>query len=164
MDPVGPRVRTPGMRLLVPLLAACALASCGGNGQPAPVEQPQVSTDEKVIRGWTDDLRRGDEAAAAARFALPAVVANGTRPVEITTRAGLRAFHDTLTCGAELVGTEPHHGLTIARFRLTDRPGGSCGDGVGGYAAAAFEIEDGRIVRWLRIEDPGAESTPGPLV
>ena len=158
-----PGVRTPGMRLLLPLLAVCALSGCGGSDQPALV-QPQASADEKVIRSWTEDLRRGDEAAAAARFALPATVANGTPPVEIRTDEGLRAFHDTLTCGALLVGTEPHHGLTIARFRLTDRPGGNCGDGVGGYAAAAFEIEDGRIVRWLRVEDPGGTAAPGAEV
>lgn len=149
------------------LLTSCALvfSACGDEGAKAPpAGTAAAGGDERVIRGWTDDLRRGDEAAAAARFALPAVVANGTPPVEITTREGIRAFHDTLTCGAVVVATEPHHGLTIARFRLTERPGGDCGSGTGGYAAAAFEIENGRIVRWLRVEDPQPRSTPGPLV
>ena len=154
------------MRFLAVLtLCALAVSACGDDGAKAP---PAVTAgsgaDERVIRGWSDDLRRGDEAAAAARFALPAVVANGTPPLEITTREGLRAFHDSLTCGAVVVATEPHRGLTIARFRLTERPGGDCGSGAGGYAAAAFEIENGRIVRWLRIEDPAPRSTPGPLV
>ena len=156
------------MRFLLLSLAALTVAACGTQaGEPAPKPKPaavKVSGDERVIRAWSDDLRRGDESAAAARFALPAVVANGTPPVKLATREQLGAFHETLTCGAVLVGTEPHHGLTLARFRLTERPGGNCGDGVGGSAFAAFEIKDGRIVRWLRIEQPEASSTPGPLV
>ncbi len=153
------------MRLLLALLAACSLAACGeDDARPKAAAPPTASSDERVIRAWTDELRRGDEAAAANRFALPAVVANGTKPLELTTRAQIRAFQDSLTCGAVLVDSEPHHGLTIARFRLTDRPGGDCGDGVGGYAAAAFEIKGGRIVRWLRIEDPATAPPAGPLV
>jgi hypothetical protein len=92
------------------------------------------------------------------------VVANGTPPVKLGTRELVRAFHHALPCGGVLVGAEPHHGLTIARFRLTDRPGGDCGDGVGGYATAAFEISDGLIVRWLRVEDGGSPPPSGPLV
>ena len=151
------------MRILLPLLAACALTACGNDAPKAPAET-QVSVDERVIRAWTDDLRRGDEAAAAARFALPAVVANGTKPLELTTREEIRAFQDSLTCGAVVVASERHRGLTLTRFRLTERVGGSCGDGVGGYAAAAIEVKDGRIVRWLRLEDPQAPGPSGPLV
>jgi hypothetical protein len=151
------------MRLMLPLLAACALTACGNDAPKAPAA-PKASADERVIRAWTDDLRKGDEAAAAARFALPAVVANGTKPLELTTREQIRAFQDSLTCGAILVAAEPHQGVTIARFRLTDRPGGNCGDGAGGYAAAVIEVRDGRIVRWLRLEDPEAPPPSGPLV
>lgn len=157
------------MRLVLPLLAVCALAvsACGNRDDapatPAAAKEAKLSADERVIRAWSDDLRRGDEDAAAARFALPAMVANGTPPVKVTTRELVRAFHDTLPCGAVLVAAEPHHGLTIAKFRLTERPGGNCGSGVGGYAATAFEIKDGRIVRWLRVEDP-EPTAPGPLV
>ena len=153
------------MRLLLLGLSALALAACGGSGADAPKPaKNEVSGDERVIRAWSEDLRRGDESAAVARFALPAIVANGTPPVKLTTREELGAFHDTLTCGAVLVGTERHHGLTLARFRLTERPGGRCGDGVGGSAFAAFEIKGDRIVRWLRIEEPESSATPGPLV
>ena len=152
------------MRLLPGLLAACALTACGNEAPPKAPAKPQVSADERVIRAWTDDLRRGDEAAAAARFALPATVANGTKPLTLATREQILAFQDSLTCGAVVVATERHQGLTLTRFRLTERPGGACGDGVGGYAAAAIEVEDGRIVRWLRIEDPEPPAPSGPLV
>ena len=151
------------MRLLVPLLAACALTACGNDAPRAPAE-PRVSAEERVIRAWTDDLRRGDEAAAAARFALPATVANGTKPLTLTEREEILAFQESLTCGAVVVATEPHHGLILTRFRLTERPGGDCGDGAGGYAAAAIEVKDGRIARWLRIEDPEPPAPSGPLV
>jgi hypothetical protein len=158
------------MRLLVPLLAVCALAvsACGNDARPpgpaAAAPKGGATSDERIIREWSADLRRGDVAAASARFALPATVANGTPPVTVRTRELLHAFHETLPCGGVPVAAEAHHGLTIARFRLTDRPGGDCGTGVGGYAAAAFEIKDGLIVRWLRVDDPGPSEPPGPVV
>ena len=47
-----------------------------------------------------------------------------------------------------------------AVFRLTERPGGSCGRGTGSEAATAFVIRAGKIVEWRRVPLPS--ETPRP--
>jgi limonene-1,2-epoxide hydrolase len=146
------------MRAIAAVLAALALAACGG-------DQAGLS-DEEVVRAWADELRRGDVAAASERFAPMAEVSNGTPVVRLRTPAAVRAFNASLPCGARVVGTRRAHGLIIADFVLTERPGGNCGSGTGGSATTAFEIRDGRIVRWLRLpeEETAPEQPSGPLV
>ncbi|ADB50414.1 hypothetical protein [Conexibacter woesei] len=127
--------------------------SGGGDVDPAAVA---------VIRDWADTLRRGDVREAARRFALPTAVANGTRPLTLTTRAQVEAFNRSLPCGAVLLETAAGgRGLIVATFRLTERPGpGSCGSGTGRTAQAAFVVEDGLITHWLRVQDlPDAPGT-----
>ena len=147
------------MRSIAVVLAGLLLAACGGGGGSAGL------SDEAVVRAWADELRRGDVAAASARFALMAEVSNGTPVVRLRTRADVRAFNASLPCGARVVGTRRAHGLVIADFVLTERPGGDCGRGTGGSVSTAFEIRDGRIVRWLRLPDDfGPQEPRGPLV
>lgn len=125
----------------------------GGDVDPAAVA---------VIRDWADTLRHGDVREAARRFALPTAVANGTRPLTLTTRAQVEAFNRSLPCGAVLLDAVPGgRGLIVATFRLTERPGpGSCGSGTGRTAQAAFVVEDGLITHWLRVQDlPAAPGT-----
>jgi hypothetical protein len=117
-----------------------------------------------VIRTWADTLRAGDVEAAARLFALPARVANGEPPLSLTTRAAVEAFNASLPCGARLVRTRRRGRYTIATFRLTERPGGDCGAGVGDIAATAFRLRGGKIVEWLRVRtssDPAAPPPPG---
>jgi hypothetical protein len=122
---------------------------------------PSTATPEDVIRAWADTLRHGQIRAAARFFALPTIVANGGDPLELKTRAEVRFFNATLPCGAVLVGTEHGpHGLVIATFRLTERPGeGVCGTGVGHTARTAFRIRHGRIREWLRVADQQPNGT-----
>ena len=57
--------------------------------------------------------------------------------------------------------------LTTATFRLSDRPGGDCGSGAGGSASTTFDIEDGKIVEWRRVDDapaPGSGDGEGTEV
>jgi hypothetical protein len=142
------------MRSLRGALATIALAgglACTGCGSV---------TDANVIRGWADALAAGDVGKAASYFALPAIVANGTPPVRITSRAQAREFNALLPCGARLIATARHGIYTYATFRLIDRVGGDCGAGTGSLAATAFRIRDGKIAEWLRLPDAGSGQPP----
>ena len=132
---------------------------------PTPTPAPRASepetagkldrADVRVVRAWADTLRRGDVRAAASYFALPSLVANGTPPIRLRTRAHARTFNRTLPCGAKLIRAEPAaSGFLIATFRLTERPGeGRCGTGAGETARTAFRVRGERITDWLRVQD-----------
>ena len=146
------------MRRALVLLCLVAASGCGGDdGGDAPRPTPSP---ESVVRGWAADMRRGDVDAATARFAVPAIVANGTPEIRLATRKQVRFFNETLPCGARVVATRRHHGFVIATFRLTDRPGGACGSGAGNTARTAFQVRDGKIVRWIRVPERGEPAAP----
>ncbi len=149
------------MRRALVLLALLA-AGCGGGGDDGDggERRAPAAAAEAVVRAWADDLRRGDVDAASARFAVPALVANGTPEVRLATRDAVRSFNDSLPCGARVTRTRRHQGLVIATFTLTERPGGDCGSGAGSSARTAFEVRDGKIVRWLRVPTGGDVRTP----
>jgi hypothetical protein len=164
-------------RLVLLVGLALALGACGGGGggggtaergtgarPPATTPSPADSAEARVVRAWSDALRHGHVAAAAAYFALPAVVANGPPPLRLATRAAIRAFNRSLPCGARLIATEPTpHGFLVATFRLTERPGaGECGSGTGRLARVAIRVSGGHIAYWLRIEDVPRPSRPVP--
>jgi hypothetical protein len=138
-------------------LAIAAVLACAGCGSP---------TDVSVIRNWAAALAAGDLDKAASYFALPAIVANDTPPVRITTRAEARKFNELLPCGGQVVATARHAAYIYATFRLTNRPGGDCGAGTGGLAATAFLIRNGKIAEWRRLPNPGGgqptPTTPTP--
>lgn len=135
--------------------------SAGGGGKPRPAD-PRAT---KVIGDWSDALRRGDVKRATDDFAIPSLVENNGPPVRLRARADARAFNESLPCGAQLERTYRMGRYTAAIFRLTDRPGGDCGTGIGGEAATAFVIRRGRIVEWRRLPDPiGPTDVPGPVV
>lgn len=124
----------------------------GGKADPAA---------ERVIRGWSDALRAGDVDRAAGYFAVPSVVQNGTPPVRLENRREVRAFNISLPCGAALVRAEAAGPYVAATFRLTDRPGGQCGEGKGAMARTAFAIRNDKIAMWRRLPDEGAAPAPG---
>src|SRR4051794_3914206 len=149
------------MRLAAFLLAVLAVAGCGGGGKPAAATASRPATPETVVRAWAADLRRGDVDAAAARFAVPAIVMNDAPAVRLDTRAEIRRFNAGLTCGGRITRVVPHEGVLLVTFVLTRRPGADCGAGVGGTAQTAFDVRRGHIVRWLRLpDDPGAIVVP----
>lgn len=145
------------------IVLAVALAGCGDR-EPRAVATPDpgamtkpAAADEAVVRGWAEDLRRGDVDAASARFALPAVVSNGTPEITLETRAEVAYFNRTLPCGGRVTEVVRHGGFLIATFELTSRPGARC-DGEGNTAQAAFQVRAGLITKWLRVpEVPGPE-------
>jgi len=137
-------------------------AGCGSDNTFAGKRTP-ASEPERVIRAWADTLRRGDVTAAARFFAVPSVVANGTPPVVLSTRAEVRAFNSSLPCGARLLRTSSSGRFTTAVFRLTERPGpGRCGTGTGQTARTTFVIRDGKIDEWRRVAD--TPQPTGPVV
>lgn len=156
-------------------LAACSGGDGGDRGSrtgPAPAATlppahgpgSDVAPDAAAVaRRWADALRRGDVAAAASLFALPAIVGSPRRQVRVTTRAAVVRFHRAQPCGATLVATRPAaHGFLLATFRLTERPGGGrCGGAAGRLATAALRVEHGRIAWWIRVAaPPPADATP----
>ena len=154
---------------------ALGLGACGGGGggshaataparttptptpRSTPLPRPAGVHDAdpravRVIRGWVDAERRSDLARAASYFALPAVVANAGPPLLLRTRAAVRLWNASLPCGARLLEAVAYRAYTIARFRLTHRPGQRC-DGTGGAASTAFKLRGGRIAQWVRVND-----------
>lgn len=136
-------------------LAAAALAACGGDSdgdRASNVPGHADSADLEVIQGWVTSLRRGDVHEAASYFALPSVAQNGPALVRIRDRDDAELFNRSLPCGAVLIRAEMDGELTIATFRLTERPGpGACGAGTGELARTSFRIDDGLILEWRRV-------------
>lgn len=117
-----------------------------------------------MIDDWSGRLSEGDTKGAARLFAIPSVAINGDLPLRLTSRDDALAFNRSLPCGAKLVKARPAGDAIAATFRLTERPGGACGAGVGQLARTAFEIEDGHITEWRRLPNPGALKPRGEIV
>jgi len=177
-------------------LSCIPIAGCGGSGDDgedakAPATTPLTAPGEpdplalpadvprkasgsvdaakaRVIRGWADALRGGDVAGASARWAIPAMIQNGTPLLRLRRRADVRAFNGSLPCGAVVTRTRgASDGFTIVEFRLTERRGGDCGSGVGGTARTAILVRDGKIAEWYRLPEEGApapDAADGPAV
>ena len=166
-------------RLLATLLVlAAVLAGCGGSdakrfdlrtppsGPPAPTtksltaKEPVTKVEARVIRGWSSQLRHGHVARAARYFALPAIVANGFDPVQISTRKEARQFNKLLPCGAVVTKLERQvHHLVLTTFRLVNRTGpGAHPCGGGAKAQSALRVEHGLITQWYRVPEEQAGS------
>lgn len=158
---------------------AAGASGCGGDSSGTAAKSPARSTpappagghpapgrpgDVGVIRNWADALRAGHPERSARYFAVPSFAQNGTPPLLLRSSAAVLAFNRSLPCGAELLRTRMTGRYVVATFRLTDRPGGQCGQGVGGTAATAFRIQHGRIVEWRRVDVPRqGGALPAPL-
>lgn len=120
-----------------------------GSGDPKAI---------KVIRLWTDALRRSDVDRASALWAVPSKVQNGTPVLTLDSAADVRLFNDSLSCGSQLVSAlGGRNGFTVAVFKLTSRPGADCGTGRGNDARTAILVRGGKIVEWYRLpDDPDA--------
>lgn len=176
-------------------LAACALAlaACGGGDggrqaattpqQQAPLSPtPQAPLDLparvplegtgagdpaaiRVIRLWSDAIRRSDVTAASGLWAVPSKVQNGTPVITLRSVRDVRVFNDSLSCGSQLVSALGAKGsaFVVAVFKLTDRPGGDCGTGTGHDARTAIRVRGGKIAEWYRLPDnPDAPATQPP--
>lgn len=179
------------MRRAAPFVAVAALAGCGSESPapprtttlPATVSGPsdaQVrdalhlparvplrprgaapAAEVRVVRAWLDELSRGQVARAARRFALPARFQNLASIALIRTRTQAEAITASLPCGAHLTRTGAAGGYVVYEARLTNRPGGACGVGVGDVVRGAIRVRDGRITEWYRLPDRSRSPRPG---
>jgi hypothetical protein len=158
--------------LVLLVLCAVLMPACGGEDadQAVKVAPPEASAGEaaavRVIRRWSDAMRRSDVDRASSLWAIPSRVQNGTPVLTLRTAANVRLFNDSLSCGSKLVSANAHHGFTIAVFRLTRRPGADCGSGTGQVARTAIRVRDGKIAEWYRLPDdpvaPDPAQPPAP--
>jgi hypothetical protein len=151
----------------IAVLGAIAGAGCGSDEKDAEVPGGADPDAVAVIKDWADELRSGNVDAASARFAIPSTVQNGTPPLRLTNLDEIKAFNESLPCGAVLTEAAPAGNFTIATFELTERPGaGDCGSGVGETAKTAFVIHEGHIAEWRRVvdEEDVAPTGTGPVI
>jgi hypothetical protein len=158
-----PGTRTGDPAAAVPLLTATPTPTATATPKP---KRPPVTADEKrVIRGWSEALRRGNVNGAASYFTVPSLVSNDTGgATRLRSRADVYAFNATLPCGAMLVKTRRSvKRFVIGTFKLTERPGGACGTGTGALAEVAFLIRHRHINQWVRLADPQPTPSPTPV-
>jgi hypothetical protein len=136
---------------------------------PPPTGIPANPAAVRVIRAWSDALRRGDVDAAARYFALPSVMINGAGVNglalvnTIETRVQAQAANASLPCGAKFISADQRGRYVNALFRLTNRPGpgGGCGSGAGQTARTNFVIVGGLIAQWIRAPDEPGDNRRG---
>lgn len=156
--------------LCVVLLAACGggASDAGGQRRTSPPAAGAAAADPgavKVIRQWSDALRRNDIALASSLWATPSRVQNGTPVITLRSAAAVRLFNDSLSCGSRLVSAlRAPHGFTVAVFKLTERPGGDCGSGTGHTARTAIRVRNGKIAGWYRLPDNPGDAVPAQPV
>jgi len=165
------------------LITSVALAACGSSTRHfAPSTSSATRTPQTgvpaasiaVISGWADALRSGREAAAAAFWAHPSVMVNGTDEqgqLALTTihseREAILA-DQSLPCGATYQSSIRAGPYVDALFSLGPRSGvGGVSAGCGGPARVDFLITGGRISRWIRVANsqtppPPVPNAPGP--
>jgi hypothetical protein len=187
---IGPR---PPHTILPVLLCTLALGACGGgSATPAATPPPRSAAPPpsgqaedplalpqgvplresgtgdpaaiRVIRLWTDALRRSDVARASSFWAIPSKVQNASPLLTLTSAGDVRAFNASLPCGSRLTSAlGARNGFTIAIFKLTSRPGADCGGGTGQHARTAIRVRAGKIAEWYRLpDDPDAPAPQGP--
>lgn len=120
---------------------------------PVRATGPAPAAQVAVVRGWLDDLRAGNVAAAARRFAVPSRFQNFNDIVFIRSARQARAVTASLPCGAKLTSAGAANGYVVYDARLTDRPGGGCGSGTGAVVRGAVLVRHGRMVEWYRLPD-----------
>ena len=139
-------------------------------GVPNASTGPATITARHVINNWLKALRRGDVKRAAHYFALPSKFQNVTPVLTVDSEQERIAINLALPCGAKAVAMGGAGAYTIVTFKLTKRPGGDCGTGVGGSARGAIRVQGGKITEWYRLPDkpggqPHAPPAPdGPVV
>jgi hypothetical protein len=158
-------------------------AQDGTSGHAVPQGPGVTASEVTVIKGWADALRNGQPQRAAAFWAHPSAMVNGTDSKGQLTAIRIDSEHDalladeTLSCGATLRATIRNGAYVRALFALSIRTGaGASTSGCSGPASVDFLVRDKHIVRWLRApvssgtpegseapggEKPGSVSTPG---
>jgi hypothetical protein len=132
-------------------------------GVPDQPTGPAADAARRVINNWLKALRHGDVKRAAHYFALPSKFQNATPVLTVNSESERIAVNVSLSCGAVATQMGGAGVYTIVKFRLTKRPGGNCGTGVGGTVRGAIRVERRRIKEWYRLPDqPGGQQQAPP--
>jgi ketosteroid isomerase-like protein len=121
------------------IVLAVATAGCGG-GQTTP---------EKIVRGWSAAVNRGDSEAAAALFGSKVVFVAGDYQTVLRTHTQAVAFNRALRWCGPIVRLARHGNEVIAQFSLRRR--GHCDGGGRERGSVAFRVRDGKIVEFNQI-------------
>lgn len=157
-------------RAALALLAALALASCGG-GQMAST--PTVRTDTRppapgsaspgrtpsgaaAIRDWIRSMDAGEYDRAASYFARNAIVEQ-VRAMRLRTHADAVDFLRGLPCKADVTNIVDEGRTLLASFKLRAGPGGPCK----GRARVRFKIKGGRFTEWRQLLEPAVPRPHG---
>jgi SnoaL-like domain len=134
------------------VLAALALAGCGGSDSEPRLDRPQPrSAQERAIRGWSDAVNRGDF-AEAGRFFAPNAVVEQAREFRLRDAEAAEGFSRSLPCRAEVTDVKRQGGAVIAAFRL--RPGTGPAAACEGDARVSFRFRRGRFSEWRQLPEP----------
>jgi hypothetical protein len=157
-------------RAALTLVAALALASCGG-GQMAAKPKAQTDTHPPApqsaspgrapsgaaaIRDWMRSMDAGEYDRAASYFARNAIVEQ-VREMRLRTHAEAVNFLRGLPCKADVTKIVNEGRTLLASFKLRAGPGGPCK----GSARVRFKIEHGRFTEWRQLLEPVLPKPPG---
>ena len=132
-------------------------------GVPDESTGPAADAARHVINNWLKALSHGDVKRAAHYFALPSKFQNATPVLTVNSEQERIAVNVSLSCGAVATEMGAAGVYTIVTFRLTKRPGGNCGTGVGGTVRGAIRVERRKIKEWYRLPDkPGGQQQAPP--
>ena len=81
---------------------------------------PVTAAEKRVIRSGRTRCAAATSTARSTYWTVPAIAANGDQPVRLLTRAAIRQWNDSLTCGAKLQAVERDAKYVIATFVLTN--------------------------------------------
>ena len=120
---------------------------------PLRADGEAPAPEEAVVRGWLEALSAGRVRQAARLFAVPSRFQNFSSVARIRSARQALVVTASLPCGAEVMEVGAADGFVVYEAELTERPGGACGQGVGGVVRGAVRVEDGRMTEWYRLPD-----------
>jgi hypothetical protein len=112
-----------------------------------------------IVRAWSNDLNKGDNAALARLFAVPVLMTQGTYVYRLINRSQVARWHAALPCAGHVVSIAVRGRIATAVFRLANRATSRC-DAPGTLAAAQFTIVRGKIVAWEQVPPPREKTPP----
>jgi hypothetical protein len=145
------------------IIVACALvlAGCGSTTARHETKAPsQTGRMKTIVRAWSKDLNKGDNAALARLFAVPVLMTQGPYVYRLVNRSQVARWHAALPCAGHVVSIQVHGRFATAVFRLGNRATSRC-DAPGTLAYARFTIVRGKIVAWQQLPPPA--HTAGPV-
>jgi SnoaL-like domain len=141
------------VRLAALLLAAVAIAGCGGGS-----DSDSRPGEEQAVRDWIAALNDERYERAASFFANGAIVEQA-REFKLEDRSDAIAFNRSLPCDATVTDVDDEGDTLLVAFRLRGGQPGGCD---GGSARVRFKFRDGKFIEWRQLAEP--EAPPGETI